>query len=131
MAVRVRLAVFLNAFAFGGARAGGGQVTENRAYTVGERGRETFVPSTAGRIVPNSGQSGGVQIVQHFDFSNADQAVTSQLARTAQSIKDETFNSVFSAINAGRAVCKGIWEKGMSVLTFPSVKTSNNGIWIA
>ena len=100
------LGSIFNAFSYGGGMAGGGQVSPNRAYTVGERGRETFVPSSAGRIVPNGGEGGGVQIVQHFDFSNADEAITSRLARTAQSIKDETFNSVFGAINAGGQYAK-------------------------
>jgi len=101
------LGTLFNAFSYGGGMAGGGQVSPNRAYTVGERGRETFVPSSAGRIVPNGGEGGGgVQIVQHFDFSNADEAIASRLARTAQNIKDETFNSVFGAINAGGQYAK-------------------------
>lgn len=39
---------------FGGGRAAGGPVSPNRIYEVGERGRELFVPDTAGRIVPQS-----------------------------------------------------------------------------
>lgn len=38
---------------FGGARAAGGPVETGRAYLVGERGRELFVPSSQGNIVPN------------------------------------------------------------------------------
>ena len=34
-------------------RAGGGPVSAGRAYTIGERGPETFVPSTSGAILPN------------------------------------------------------------------------------
>ena len=37
----------------GGARAYGGSVVPGLAYTVGENGRETFVPESAGMIVPN------------------------------------------------------------------------------
>lgn len=37
---------------FGGFRAQGGPVSPGKAYTVGERGRETFVPSVPGRIIP-------------------------------------------------------------------------------
>lgn len=40
-------------------RASGGPVAGNRAYVVGERGRELFVPSTSGRILPNA-QLGGI-----------------------------------------------------------------------
>ena len=39
--------------AFGGAKASGGSVFDNRAYTVGERGAETFVPFKDGTIIPN------------------------------------------------------------------------------
>jgi hypothetical protein len=38
---------------FGGPRAGGGSVRGGKAYRVGERGPETFVPSRSGMIVPN------------------------------------------------------------------------------
>jgi hypothetical protein len=47
---------------FGGARAGGGPVSGGRAYLVGERGPELFVPNVSGAIRPNG--AGGV--VQHF-----------------------------------------------------------------
>ena len=39
--------------AFGGAKASGGSVFDSRAYTVGERGAETFVPFKDGTIIPN------------------------------------------------------------------------------
>jgi hypothetical protein len=39
----------------GGGRAGGGPVSAGRAYTVGESGPETFVPTGAGTIVPGGG----------------------------------------------------------------------------
>lgn len=39
--------------AFGGNRASGGPVRAGSAYTVGESGRETFVPSQNGYIIPN------------------------------------------------------------------------------
>lgn len=50
---------------YGGARAGGGPVSAGIAYTVGETGRETFVPATDGVIIPNGGgRSGGGNIYQ-------------------------------------------------------------------
>jgi hypothetical protein len=36
-----------------GTRANGGQTSNGNAYMVGERGRELFIPSTDGQIVPN------------------------------------------------------------------------------
>jgi hypothetical protein len=48
-------------------RSGGGPVSPNRAYQVGERGPELFVPQSAGKIVPNHAMRGGggmsVQII--------------------------------------------------------------------
>lgn len=44
-----------------GGRAAGGSVSAGQAYTVGEFGRETFIPNSSGRIVPNAG-GGGVNI---------------------------------------------------------------------
>jgi hypothetical protein len=49
---------------FGGARARGGPVASNKAYLVGERGPEMFVPSSSGQIVPGGGGGGvNVQII--------------------------------------------------------------------
>jgi hypothetical protein len=39
-------------YGFGGARAEGGPVSPGKAYIVGERRPELFVPDTAGRIIP-------------------------------------------------------------------------------
>ena len=41
-------------------RASGGPVAAGMAYTVGERGPETFVPATAGTILPNGAGGGGM-----------------------------------------------------------------------
>ena len=41
--------------AFGGARADGGPVSSGKAYLVGERGPEMFVPGSSGNIIPNGG----------------------------------------------------------------------------
>ena len=43
-----------------GTRASGGGVSANRPYLVGERGAETFTPTTSGRISPNAGGSTNV-----------------------------------------------------------------------
>lgn len=40
-------------------RAGGGPVSANTPYMIGERGPEMFVPDVAGRIVPNHVMAGG------------------------------------------------------------------------
>jgi hypothetical protein len=73
----------------GGARAMGGQVDAGRAYLVGERGPELFVPSSRGAVTPNSQLGGGgmvvnVSIVAHDvqSFTRSEQQVTSQIARS-------------------------------------------------
>lgn len=49
---------------FGGFRAGGGPVDPSRAYVVGERGPELFVPSSAGEVIPNGrAVGGGTQVI--------------------------------------------------------------------
>jgi hypothetical protein len=45
---------------FGGARAGGGPVSANSAYLVGEEGPEMFIPRSSGMIVPNGQAAGGM-----------------------------------------------------------------------
>lgn len=60
-------------------RAGGGPVTRNQPYVVGERGPEMFVPGQSGTIVPNhalGGGGGGVTInVGHY-YGPPDQFVS-------------------------------------------------------
>jgi len=46
---------------FGGFRAAGGPVSFGKAYVVGERGPELFMPSASGKIIPN-GVGGPVEI---------------------------------------------------------------------
>lgn len=47
---------------FGGGKASGGSVYSNRAYTVGENGREMFIPNQNGTIIPNKNLGGGSTI---------------------------------------------------------------------
>jgi hypothetical protein len=54
---------------FGGARADGGPVSAGRAYLVGERGPEMFVPRGAGQIVPNGGMAGAMTVTNNFTIS--------------------------------------------------------------
>jgi len=48
---------------FGGGRAMGGNVDTNRAFMVGERGPEMFVPSSQGKIIPNHQLQGKRSVV--------------------------------------------------------------------
>ena len=49
----------IGTFLQGGARANGGPVDAGKAYTVGETGRELFIPDVSGMIVPND-ELGGI-----------------------------------------------------------------------
>jgi len=67
---------------FGGARASGGEVRNDRAYLVGEQGPEMFVPRTAGTIIPagrTAAMAGGRSVQQTVNF-----AVTGRIDRRTQ-----------------------------------------------
>lgn len=51
-----------------GRRAHGGPVESGRAYVVGERGKEMFVPDVGGRIVPNDELGGSVIHIENFNL---------------------------------------------------------------
>jgi hypothetical protein len=51
---------------FGGGRAEGGPVSSGKAYVVGERGPEWFLPGQSGMVAPMAA-GGGVVIHQHFN----------------------------------------------------------------
>lgn len=68
---------------FGGALATGGDVSPGMAYTVGENGAETFVPSVEGSIVPRGASlgGGGVSVSNNFTINGTmSQANQQQIA---------------------------------------------------
>jgi len=92
---------------FGGFMAGGGQMVPNRAYVVGERGREVFVPNEAGRLYPNNQLGGGgVTINQSFDFRNADKFTEARLRQQAMVIQENTRRSIYQDMADGGNVSK-------------------------
>lgn len=52
---------------FGGFREGGGNVQAGKAYVVGEKRQEVFVPGMSGSIVPSVGRGGGGANIQIID----------------------------------------------------------------
>lgn len=92
---------------FGGFMAGGGQMAPNRAYVVGERGREVFVPNEAGRLYSNDQLGGGgVTINQNFDFRNADHTTEARLRQQAAIIQENTRRSIYQDMQDGGSVSK-------------------------
>ncbi len=84
--------------AFGGFRAGGGDVSAGNAYVVGENHPEVFVPSTSGRIIPHFGGAGGSGSVHyHIDARGADLGVMNRVARGMQAVHKA---SVANAVQA-------------------------------
>ena len=65
---------------FGGFRAAGGPVSPGKAYMVGERGPELFMPNTAGSIIPNGA---GQSVVVNIDARGADSAAAARIEALA------------------------------------------------
>lgn len=59
---------------FGGFLAGNGDTAPGKAYIVGEKRPELFVPGQAGRVVPNVPMSDGqnISVVNHFTINTPD-----------------------------------------------------------
>lgn len=89
-------------------RALGGSVKAGQAYTVGEHGRETFIPSTDGQIVPNGGE-GGVTINQTIQISTGvSQTVRAEIANLMPQITNATKAAVADARQRGGGFSKSL-----------------------
>jgi hypothetical protein len=66
--------------------AGGGLVSAGVPVTVGEMGKETFIPNTSGRIVPNSQLGGGTTIIMNgvIDAESARRSIEKLLQDSAR-----------------------------------------------
>ena len=89
---------------FGGKKAKGGFVRPNVAYTVGEQGPETFVPRTAGTIIPNQE---GVTINQNISFSTGIvPTVRAEVMNLLPTIKQQTLTAVVESRARGGKFAK-------------------------
>ncbi len=87
-------------------RAGGGSVSADTPYLVGERGPEVFVPSSAGRIASDatsatSAASDPVSVQISIDARGAEVGAADRLRAVASEIETRTFNAVFAAMDRG------------------------------
>ena len=101
-------------FAFGGARMSGGGVSPGKAYTVGERGPETFVPGMRGSILPNpqslqgraSGGGGTVRIMLHVgegpEFATRVAEITGPMVSDGVQVAVQTSRAEIGADMANR-----------------------------
>lgn len=80
-------------------RAGGGPVNAGQAYKVGERGAETFVPTTPGRIV-SAGKLGGSSYAPTYniDARGADPAAVARIEQ-GLAARDRQFGRNVQAVN--------------------------------
>ncbi|MEK9751747.1 MAG: phage tail length tape measure family protein [Rhodospirillaceae bacterium] len=72
---------------FGGKRASGGPVEAGAIYEVGERGREWFIPSVSGRIVPGDGVGGAITIAPVYQIDA--RGASSEVAGLIQSALEQ------------------------------------------
>jgi hypothetical protein len=94
-----------------GGRASGGPVQAGQPYTVGEHGRELFVPSTSGRVLSAAQTQnamrgdGGVTINQTFQFTaNGDDSVKRIIAQEAPKIAALTQKQIVDQRRRGGAM---------------------------
>ena len=87
--------------------AKGGYAPAGVPAIVGEQGPEMIVPGRRGAtVIPNDKLGGGATIVNNYDFSGANPATIEVLRAEAERIKQETFASVFQAIDRGGSYAK-------------------------
>lgn len=88
---------------FGGFRANGGSVTAGKAYVVGERGAEMFVPNQSGTIVPNNAMGGGgVTVHQTINLSTGvAQTVRTEVMNMLPQIQQASISGVLDAKRRG------------------------------
>lgn len=86
---------------FGGFRADGGPVAPNKAYIVGERGPELFVPGASGNIIPNGGGA-TVQNVYNFQAGADVATIQAQIIPMLERQKEVTKGEILSLQRQGR-----------------------------
>jgi hypothetical protein len=88
-------------------KANGGSVMSNRAYMVGERGPEMFVPSSGGSIVPNNKMGGGVTVAPVYNVDA--RGATADLVKALPSILEANTRR---AVELARATIYDDYSRG-------------------
>ena len=88
-------------------KANGGSVMGNRAYMVGERGPEMFVPSSGGSIVPNNKMGGGMTIAPVYNVDA--RGATADLVKALPSILEANTRR---AVELARATIYDDYSRG-------------------
>jgi hypothetical protein len=87
-----------------GGRAGGGFLSAGQPSWVGERGKEMFIPSTSGTVVPNHALGGGVTINYNMDNRGASMEFQKALPGILQASEQRTISKVRELVGRGRLV---------------------------
>lgn len=94
--------------AFGGPRAGGGDVDPSKFYLVGERGPELFSPGTSGSIIPNEAIGGaGSTVVVNLIENPARGGQTQQRQDGSSNILDVFVSQIRSVVAGDIASGRG------------------------
>jgi hypothetical protein len=96
---------------FGGARAGGGPVEAGKAYLVGEKRPELFVPRSSGTIVPSVGGGGAPVFNLSIDARGADPGVELRLHRAVEKLKAQIPSIMVAAANRDALVAKAVGRR--------------------
>lgn len=88
---------------FGGARAGGGDVSPGKAYLVGEKRPELFVPKVPGTIIPRVGGGNSFIYSPNINMPNADSAAVARLAAVIAADKRDFEQNVIATVNRASA----------------------------
>ncbi len=67
-------------------RATGGPVSPGRAYLVGERGPEVFMPTSSGQVMPGAGGQGGRDVRVSITVNGSGADAPKALARSARQV---------------------------------------------
>jgi len=87
---------------FGGGKASGGPVAPGVSYLVGEQGPETFVPGTAGTIIPNPGSS-SPQVNANFTMNIHGATDPDTFRKAAPQVQAQIYRSLqIAAARAGQ-----------------------------
>ena len=88
--------------------ATGGTATGGKAYMVGERGPELFIPGRTGQVVPNGqGVGSGITINQTINLSTGvSETVRAEVVGMMPQIVNNTKNAVIDGVRRGGAYGK-------------------------
>ena len=89
---------------FAGKRAMGGPVTGGKAYLVGERGPEAFIPSRSGYIAPNVSSSATPSVTINQTFTGG--VTQGDLARMLPQITEMTKRAIIDQVQRGGATAR-------------------------